>query len=565
MGDHGGFVQDSFEPAHELVGAVRPLPLLTPTTEPFWRGGATGELRLPFCTACGRQAHPSLTVCPACLSAFDSWKPIAGTGVVIGATVNAQQWLPGMVPPYVVAVIALDGTDDVRLTTNIVGCAPEQVEVGLGVRVLFSEQDGIWFPLFEPDAARPSRMQESRVPEPVVHVRPPVSSYHYEDRVVLSGVGASEFGRRLLRPPLALTVDACRAAVADAGLTFDDIDGLSTYPGAGGPTSMTEGGVAAVEEVLGIRSTWHNSGMEMPGQAGSIATAMLAVASGLCRHVLCFRTVWEASYSHLVRAGQLIPPSGRIAGDMAFRLPFGAASASNWIAVQASQYMSRYGMTREPLGEIAVNTRMNASRNPEAVYRDPISMEDYLSARMVTSPFGLYDCDVPCDGAIAIVVSAVESVPDLRQPPVRVAAVGTRITERVSWDQGTFTHLPGVFGPASHLWSRSDLTLADVDVALIYDGFTFNCLSWLEALGVCGLGEAAGFLEEGKRIRVDGELPLNPHGGQLSAGRTHGYGFVREAMLQLRGQAASQVIGAEVALVAVGGGVPAGCFLLTAD
>jgi acetyl-CoA acetyltransferase len=149
---------------------------------------------------------------------------------------------------------------------------------------------------------------------------------------------------------------------------------------------------------------------------------------------------------------------------------------------------------------------------------------------------------------------------------VLVEAVGTQITERVSWDQGTVTHEPQVFGPAAHLWTRTDLRPADVDVAELYDGFTFNCLSWLEALGFCGVGEAPAFLDGGKRIALDGVIPLNTHGGQLSAGRTHGYGFLHEAVVQLRGDAGErQVRDAEVAVVSAGGGVPGGCLLLTTD
>jgi acetyl-CoA acetyltransferase/uncharacterized OB-fold protein len=546
--------------------AVRPLPEVTADTAPFWQGGAAGALRLRECSLCNRVHHPSYQVCRHCHVPLTGWRAVAGTGVVVGTTVNVQQWLPSFPPPCCIAVVALDDADSVRLTTNIVGVPPEEVAVGLGVRVTFEEQDGVWFPLFEPDPDRPRSLADAFVPLPEVRVRPPASPDRFEDRVVISGVGASEVGRRLMRPPISLTIDACRAAVADAGLTFDDIDGLSTYPGAllaaGG---MSEGGITAVEQALGIRPTWFNSGMEIPGQAGSIIAAMLAVASGLCRHVLCFRTVWEATHAQLMRTGELPPPSrGRVAGDMAYRLPFGAASASGWIAMQASQYFARYGATRETLGEIALTARTHAWLNPEAVYREPLTMDDYLSARMVSTPFGLYDCDVPCDGAVAVIVSAADAAGDLRQPPVRVRAVGTQITENVSWDQGTMTHLPGVFGPASHLWTRTDLTVPDVDVALIYDGFSFNCLSWLEALGVCGIGEAPDYLRGGKRIALDGELPLNPHGGQLSAGRLHGYGFVREAVVQLRGQAGErQVADAEVALVAVGGGVPAGCMLLT--
>jgi acetyl-CoA acetyltransferase len=121
-------------------------------------------------------------------------------------------------------------------------------------------------------------------------------------------------------------------------------------------------------------------------------------------------------------------------------------------------------------------------------------------------------------------------------------------------------------GPAAHLWTRTELTPADVDVALLYDGFSFNCLSWIEALGFCGRGEGAAFVDGGQRISLTGELPLNPHGGQLSAGRTHGYGFLQEAVLQLRGTAgARQVTGAEVAVITTGGGTPGGAILLTTD
>lgn len=138
-----------------------------------------------------------------------------------------------------------------------------------------------------------------------------------------------------------------------------------------------------------------------------------------------------------------------------------------------------------------------------------------------------------------------------------VESVGTAVLERLSWDQDTLTHLPQSRGPAAHVWTRTGLTPADVDVALLYDGFTFNALSWMEGLGFCGPGEATDFIGDGKTIALDGRLPLNPHGGQLSAGRLHGYGFVREAMLQLRGDASGrQVEGARVAVVTAGGGVP---------
>jgi acetyl-CoA acetyltransferase len=141
--------------------------------------------------------------------------------------------------------------------------------------------------------------------------------------------------------------------------------------------------------------------------------------------------------------------------------------------------------------------------------------------------------------------------------------MGTQITERISWEQSTLTHEPQVLGPSAHLWSRTALRPGDVDVALLYDGFTFNCLSWLEALGFCGIGEAKDFLAGGKNIARDGVVAVNPHGGQLSAGRTHGMGLFHEAVVQLRGEAGErQVRDAKVAVVTSGGLTPAGAMLL---
>jgi acetyl-CoA acetyltransferase len=173
---------------------------------------------------------------------------------------------------------------------------------------------------------------------------------------------------------------------------------------------------------------------------------------------------------------------------------------------------------------------------------------------------------VPVDASIAVVVSAADAVGELAKPPVRVEAVGTQIVERMEWDQSTSTHEPQVFGPAAHLWTRTELGPDDVDVALLYDGFTFNCLSWIEGLGFCGIGEAKDFLAGGKNIALDGVLPLNPHGGQLSHGRTHGMGLVHEAVTQLRGEAGDrQVNGARVAVVSSGGLTPSGAILLRSD
>jgi acetyl-CoA acetyltransferase/uncharacterized OB-fold protein len=543
--------------------ARRPLPLVTPENAFFWQSGADGNLRFQRCGSCQRLRFPISPVCPYCLSS--QWEPadVSGLATVVGLTVNHQQWTPAMDPPYVVAVVAIDEDREIRLTTNVVDVEPDQVHLGMRVRVRFEQYDDVWLPLFTPTGEPDGDWSVAGPPAPMPK-RSIGSRTGFEHACALTGIGISEVGRRLMRPPLALTIEACRSALDDAGLTFDDIDGLSTYPGstAGG---MGEGGTTALIEALRLRPVWHNGGGELPGQIGALVAAMLAVSAGLCRHVLCFRTVWEATYSQLRRDGRMkTAQGGRASQMMEGRAPFGALSAANWIAMAASQHFARYGTTREDLGAIALNARANAALNPTAIYRDPLTMEEYLGARPISTPFGLYDCDVPCDGAVAIIVSARETGEDRPHPPVLVDAVGTAIADRLSWDQGTLTHEPQVFGPAQHLWTRSSLTPADVDVAQLYDGFTFNCLTWLEALGFCEVGEGGAYLEGGKRIALDGDLPLNTSGGQLSAGRLHGFGLIHEAIVQLRGDGGErQVPGVEVAAVATGGGVPGGCALFT--
>jgi acetyl-CoA acetyltransferase/uncharacterized OB-fold protein len=560
-------VKSSISRAPEEAGGsappVRPLPQPTLASAEFWTAGGDGVLRIARCADCGAYTHPPLPRCRSCRSDRVAMAPVCGRAVVAGFTVNHQQWLADFPPPYVIAVVALEEDDGVRLTTNIVNCAADDVRIGLAVRVLLEKAGDVYVPLFEPDPGRTGRTLAVPADRDVGAPRPRAKTEKFEERTALTGVGQSRVGRRLMVDPLSLTVDAALAAVADAGLDLDEIDGLSTYPGRVGSPGMSEGGVPALAEALQLRPTWINGVGDTPGQSGAIVAAMLAVASGLCRHVLCFRTVWESSYAAMVRSGAWAQPASRATPMTEYLAPFGAMSAANWIAVQASHYFHRYGGDRSTLGWVAVNSRANAARNPEAVYREPFTIDDYFAARLVTTPFGLLDCDVPVDGAVAVVVSAIETAADRPRPPVLVEAVGTQILERLSWDQDTLSHEPQTKGPSRHLWTRTDLRQDDIDLALLYDGFTFNAVSWLESLGFCEPGGAGDFIDSGRGIALDGRLPLNPHGGQLSAGRLHGFGHVREAMLQLRGEAAGrQVPGARTAVVTTGGGAPGGALLL---
>lgn len=387
-----------------------------------------------------------------------------------------------------------------------------------------------------------------------------------DGRAVISGVGQSQIGRRIGRSGIDLALEACERAIAHAGLTPDDIDGVASYPG---PVAAEAGFVGAsthdVRDGLGLRTTWYLSGLETAGQIGTLMDACAAVALGRATHVVCFRSVWEATAQAAQgRAKALTARMQRAGGHAEFRVPFGAASAANWVAMYAQRYMHEFGLTREQLGQVALNARRNAARNPNAIYRDEMTLDDYLSARLISWPLGLYDCDVPCDGATAVIVSRRDAAAGLPQVPIVVEAAGSALFERHSWDQRADLTTMAAHDVAHHMWQQTSLRPADVDIAELYDGFSYLTLQWIEALGFCAHGAAGRFLEEPERFSPSGPLPINTHGGQLSAGRLHGYGFLHEACMQLWGQAGERQVAREleVAAVGVGGGPEAGCLLL---
>ncbi|MGZ6965669.1 MAG: thiolase family protein, partial [Acidimicrobiia bacterium] len=316
-----------------------------------------------------------------------------------------------------------------------------------------------------------------------------------ERRAVISGAGQSEIGRRLYRDPLELTLDGCLAAIADAGLTTNEIDGIATYPGPMDvPPGFSGAGVVDVQDALRLELGWWSGGIEAPGQLGSVINACLAVAAGLATHVLCFRSVWEGSAQGDKGRASVTGGGGgsgyRASGFMEWTMPFAAPSAAIWIAMMAERHFHEYGTTREQLAQIALNARKNAGVNPRAIYRDPMSMEDYLGVRMISSPLCLYDCDVPCDGATAVIVSHADTVSDLRKPPIQVEAVGTALRGRPSWDQFDDLTTMACRDAAAQMWTRTDLKPTDVQLAEMYDGFSFITMAWLEAMGFCGKGES---------------------------------------------------------------------------
>jgi acetyl-CoA acetyltransferase len=370
-----------------------------------------------------------------------------------------------------------------------------------------------------------------------------------ETSAVISGVGWSRMGRRLHIDPWELTADAALAAIADAGLSPADIDGVSTYPGAAWSTpGITGAGVDDVRAMLGLELRWHTGGGEIPGQLGSVINAVLAVGGGLANHVLCFRTVWESTAQDQAGGRSAVTGQHGVRESSRWTDPYGFGYPC-FGGLTMQRYMHDSGATREQLAQIAVVGRANAARNPTAIYRGPLTVDDYLGARMISDPLCLYDCDVPMDGSIAVVVSRADSSAIDPAKAISFQAIGSA---------------SGYDACAEMMWSRTDLRPADIDVAELYDGFSILTIAWLEALGLCPQLQAGSFIEGGTRISLDGELPLNTNGGQLSAGRMHGYGGLLEACLQLRGLAGDRqiVTRPEVAVVSSGTGTFSSSLLL---
>ncbi|MEO8697349.1 MAG: thiolase family protein [Acidimicrobiales bacterium] len=396
-----------------------------------------------------------------------------------------------------------------------------------------------------------------------------------EQSAFIAGIGQSQIGRSLGRNGLDLTVEACLLAIADAGLTRDDIDGLATFPGGTFDPRLspsTGPGTPDVQDTLRLKLNWHSGGHEGPAQLQAIANACMAVACGFARHVLVYRTTTEGTARALARAATSRATADgsdpdhlqRVGGVLQWTSPFGSTSIVNWIAMHAQRHMHCYGVTRTQLAQIAINARKNAMRNPVAIYRTALTLDDYLSSRMISSPLCLFDCDAPVDGSTAFVVSHRDHASEGRATPVFVAALGTALRGRPSWDQFEDMTTMAARDAAASMWARTELRPEDVDVAQLYDGFSWLTLCWLEELGFCGKGESGAFVEDGQRISLSGELPLNTGGGQLSGARLHGFGLLHEAVVQLRHEAGDrQVSDAEVAVVANGAGPVAGCALLT--
>ena len=369
-----------------------------------------------------------------------------------------------------------------------------------------------------------------------------------KDKVAIAGASTTGFvATNLERSQTSLAAEACIDVIRKVGLTASDIDGMcGSWPN-----------VEVLQAALGSPEiTW--SGNPMIPMVDHFATAAAAVHSGLCEVALVYHAAYRSAWN---TASSLKDPFRRIATPGLLDPhpgPESVAAAVGYTA-WASRYMHEFGATSEDFGLVAINDRTNAGLNPAAAKRDPITMDDYLAARMVRWPLRLLDMDVPVDGADAFIVTTAERARDLALPPVLINAAVLGQVAHNEEDQTVSLRHHGQQVVVETLKRKGDFWIDDIDVYFPYDGFTPITLNWIENAGWCKPGEAGDFLREhwdatANRALIHGRIPINPHGGSLSEGATQGSGHVREAVHQLQGVAGDrQVPDARRALVTAGG------------
>jgi acetyl-CoA C-acetyltransferase len=374
-------------------------------------------------------------------------------------------------------------------------------------------------------------------------------------------VGAFESPGRT-RPgvhPYVIQAECVAGALADAGLEHTEVDGFCTAAGdfgeGGEPMALCE-----VVEWLGLRPTYFDA-TDVGGCSPlcHVGHAAAAIATGMADVVVVSYAAGQAA-----RGGFMGTPPRRVDGPGQFEAPFGFSIAGSF-ALIARRHMAQFGTTSEQLAQIAVTCRAHAAANPDARYREPITVEDVIASPEISSPLHRLDCCVVTDSGGAVVLTSADRAKGCRRAPIRILGFGECAATYLVNQMPDLTTPPGSTS-ARRALDRCGLRPSDIDVAQLYDAFTITALLGLEDVGFCPPGEAGEMVADGRAITIGGDIPINTDGGGLSSNHPGRRGIftVVESVRQLRGDGPGvQVAGAQVALAhAVGGWESAAATLL---
>lgn len=372
------------------------------------------------------------------------------------------------------------------------------------------------------------------------------------------GIGQTGFSKNIGRSERTIALEAILAALRDAGIAPAEVDGLVRFDLETTPE-------VEIARNLGLENVRFFSEIAYGGGAGcgTVAHAAMAVAQGQASVVVCWRARNRGS------GGRPWAATGAgVGGDYQFTAPYGLVRPADQIAMLARRHMHEYGTTSEDFGAVAVACRKHATRNPNAMMREAMTLADHQASRMIAEPLRKFDCCLETDGALAVVVVSAARARDLAQPPAYVLAaaqgMGPEHVVMTDYHGKDFLKTPSTWA-AKDLFASAGVGPADVDCAQFYDAFTPLVLLSLEEYGFCGPGESGPLASSGALAWPDGSLPSNTSGGGLSEAYVHGFNLILEGVRQIRGTSTSQVEGAELSLVTSGAGVPTSALLLSAS
>ena len=388
-----------------------------------------------------------------------------------------------------------------------------------------------------------------------------------KNKSAIVGIGQTAYSKSLGKSELSVAIECCKKAIEDAGMTAKDIDGIVRF-------DMDATHEDELVYALGIKELHFFAGTPYGGGAGanSVQLAAMAIATGQAENVVCFRSRNRGKSSS---AGAGRQSGGRpwekqsidVLGSAQYHIPFGLVSPVQQVGMLTRRHMHEFGTKAEHLGAIAVTQRANAARNPDAVMREPITIEDYLNARFIAEPMRLLDCCLETDGGAAVVLTSAENARNSKSPPAYILAAAQGIASMSTPMTNYYKDKDDFFNTDSSvcarlLYERAGITSDDVDVAQLYDAFSTTVLLLLEDY-FCGRGNGGPFAESGAIGWPNGEIPINTSGAGLSEVYLHGFNLILEAVKQIRGTAVSQVDDVQISLYASAPPVPTSAFLLS--